>query len=173
MNIWIDIPETNGNYSANKIGEIKSNDRYSTYSDGRKYFIKGRLLAQSRMSSGYLKVTFSENQKKKQRSVSRIIAELFVSNPNHLKCVCHKNDIKTDNRAENLFWGTHQDNTDDMIKKGRKVIGGQKLKVTEILEIKKLLQTGVTQQKIADIYNVKQPTISDLKNGRSHSNMSV
>ncbi len=31
----------------------------------------------------------------------------------------HLNDVRTDNRLENLAWGTHQDNVDDRERKGR------------------------------------------------------
>ena len=70
MEKWKDIPNTNGNYSASTLGRIKSNDKYLTYLDGRKYFVKGRILTPCKMSSGYLKITTSNNLEKKQLSVS-------------------------------------------------------------------------------------------------------
>ena len=168
MEKWKDIPNTNGNYSASTLGRIKSNDKYLTYLDGRKYFVKGRILTPCKMSSGYLKITTSNNLEKKQLSVSRIVATLFIPNPNKLKCVCHKNDNRTDNCIDNLFWGSHKDNTYDMIKKGRKIVGGRKLNLIQVSEIKALLNNKQSQQKIADAYHVSQAIISDINTNKSY-----
>lgn len=51
----------------------------------------------------------SEPMTYKKFYVSRLIAELFVPNSDHHAYVIHKNGDKTDNRAENLKWGTHKD----------------------------------------------------------------
>lgn len=32
---------------------------------------------------------------------------------------CHKNDIKEDNRIDNLYWGSYKQNTADQIKNGK------------------------------------------------------
>lgn len=44
----------------------------------------------------------------------------------------HKNDIKHDNRAENLYWGSHHDNARDRV---RNHSSGEKYKVREISAI--------------------------------------
>lgn len=40
-----------------------------------------------------------------------IIAKTFIPNPNNLPIVGHKNNIKKDNRADNLYWTTIKENT--------------------------------------------------------------
>ena len=65
----------------------------------------------------------SKNNKTKRHKVHRLVAQTFIPNPNNLPCVLHENDIKTDNRVSNLFWGTHQDNIEDKVKKGRQSKG--------------------------------------------------
>lgn len=43
-------------------------------------------------------------------TVHRCVAQLFIPNPNNLATVNHKNEIKTDNRVENLEWMSLKDN---------------------------------------------------------------
>lgn len=43
--------------------------------------------------------------------VHRIVAEAWIANPLNLETVNHKNEIKTDNRVENLEWMSQADNS--------------------------------------------------------------
>lgn len=43
--------------------------------------------------------------------VHRVVAEVFIPNPDNLPIVMHKNNNKADNRVENLKWGTIRENT--------------------------------------------------------------
>lgn len=54
----------------------------------------------------------------KSRRVHIVIAETFISNPNNLPVVGHKNNIKTDNRADNLYWTTYSENTQKAVNDG-------------------------------------------------------
>ena len=60
----------------------------------------------------------------KQRRVHRLVAEAFIPNPQNLPIVGHKNNIKTDNRIENLYWTTNTENiqkaVDDGLLKNKK-----------------------------------------------------
>ena len=47
----------------------------------------------------------------KSTRVHRIVAEVFIPNPDNLPIVMHLNNDKSDNRVENLAWGTISDNT--------------------------------------------------------------
>lgn len=92
------------------------------------YFInkKGEVLSEKRTHQitlnpscngyGYLRYSL-----KKQRTgkfigsyVHRLLAEAFIPNPENHPVVRHLNDIKTDNRLENLAWGTYADNAQDL-----------------------------------------------------------
>lgn len=57
----------------------------------------------NRDERGYKSITVN----KKQYLIHRLIAELFIPNPNDYPTVDHINRNKSDNRVENLRWATH------------------------------------------------------------------
>jgi predicted XRE-type DNA-binding protein/predicted DNA-binding protein YlxM (UPF0122 family) len=116
--IWKDIPEFDG-YKCSSLGNIMSfkNDN------------NGKLLKQKANAYGYLSVTLKGNDKKAyRRNVHRIVATLFIDNPNNYPIVNHKNNIKTDNNSSNLEWCTTAENTQyyfdtsESIKKDKQII---------------------------------------------------
>lgn len=69
---------------------------------------------------GYFKILLSKNKKQYTRNVHRLVAETYIPNPNNLPVINHKNEIKNDNRVENLEWCTHQYNCIYSISKHKK-----------------------------------------------------
>lgn len=165
---WKEIPNTNGTYSASSDGQIRSNDRKVIYSDGREYFYKGKVLVPAFTTQGYLKVVICDSEKNINKAVHRSVAEAFIPNPNNLPCVCHKNDIKTDNQIENLFWGTVKDNCQDKVRKGRQKSGTRKLNLEQVSEIRELLKTKITQKEIAREFDISQSCISEINSQKSY-----
>lgn len=64
------------------------------------------MLVGSKDKDGYIHNTLSENNRKATVKRHRLVAELFVDNPNPNQntMVNHINEVKGDNRAENLEW---------------------------------------------------------------------
>ena len=58
------------------------------------------------------------NHYSKQRRVHILVAETFLENPNSYPIVGHRNNNKTDNRIENLYWTTFQENTQKAVDDG-------------------------------------------------------
>lgn len=54
----------------------------------------------------------------RQRRIHILVAEMFIPNPFHLPVVGHKNNIKTDNSVNNLYWTTFQENTQKAVDDG-------------------------------------------------------
>lgn len=110
--IWKDIPWYEGKYQASNIGRIKNNKKYLLWNN----------------NNGYLYINF---YKKWKKAVHRLIASTFLwlDLNNRLLIICHKNDIKNDNRVSNLFIWTQKDNIKDMISKGRRVQWNHRKKV--------------------------------------------
>ena len=56
-------------------------------------------LKQSKDGNGYLKVTLSLNKKQYTKNVHKLVAECYISNPNNLPIINHKNDILKNGRS--------------------------------------------------------------------------
>ena len=90
---------------------VSQNDYYEVSNQGRvRSLITGLVLKPQARRHGYLAVWLHRNGEKKQASVHRLVAEEFCEKRPGATEVNHINEIKTDNRAENLEWCTHQEN---------------------------------------------------------------
>ena len=83
----------------------------------------------------------------------------------HGTCVCHTCDNRLCVNPAHLFLGSHQDNMDDMVVKGRNVRGTEQrsAKLTED-DVEKIRanEQGLSQRDLANLYGVSQPTISGI-----------
>lgn len=115
--IWKDIPEYEGLYQASNTGKIRSHDRLIIVPPNNKsiygfnYIREGRELKQQVSKNGYLKVLlYDELGNRKFRTVHRLIASTFLSNPHNYTCVNHRDENKLNNSLDNLEWCTHKYN---------------------------------------------------------------
>ena len=108
--IWKDIEGFEGRYQVSNMGRVRGLDRWSL--DERPHFVKGRMLKLSpNNGKGYLRVSLSDGHRNyKHYEVHRLVALHFVPGYKKGLVVNHINEIKTDNRAENLEWCTYQYN---------------------------------------------------------------
>lgn len=97
-------------YQVSNLGRVKSLKTKIQRRDGVITTKKEMILKQHNDTRGYLKVDLSKNNKNKNKMVHRLVAQAFISNPNNKETVNHINEIKTDNRVENLEWLTVQEN---------------------------------------------------------------
>ena len=102
IEIWKDIEGYEGLYQVSNLGRVRSlNYRRSGIS---------KLLKQSTDEKGYKQVGLCKNGKQKNYHVHRLVAIAFISNPNNLPIINHKDENPSDNNANNLEWCTYEYN---------------------------------------------------------------
>lgn len=86
---------------------------YEVSSEGRvrslNYHGEGRteILKPNKIKRAYLQVSLHKDGKPSYFSVHRLVATMFIPNPENKPTVNHINEDKLDNRVENLEWSTY------------------------------------------------------------------
>lgn len=98
MEEWKDVPEYIGLYQVSNYGRVRS---LNYLGHGKTQIMKHNIL-----KKGYHQVKFCKNNTSKCFLVHRLVAELFVDNPNpyEFNQVNHKDEDKDNNHSSNLEW---------------------------------------------------------------------
>jgi hypothetical protein len=90
--------------------EPKEIHGYTVYPDGRVFNNKGILIKMGKTKRGYCQVHFNNKENKKTYYLHRVIAMLFIPNPDKLPEVNHIDGDKSNNHYSNLEWVTRSEN---------------------------------------------------------------
>lgn len=89
--MWKDIPTWEDIYELNENGEVRNK-------------ITGNYIKGDINNAGYYRVCLYKKPRKERYFRHRLVAELFIPNPNNLPEVNHINGDKSKNCASNLQW---------------------------------------------------------------------
>jgi hypothetical protein len=97
MEIWKDIPNTNGQYMVSNQGKVMT--------------IKtGRILTPCIDERGYERVCLFKADRNRRYKVHRLVAIAFLPNPHGKEQVNHKDGNKRNNCTDNLEWVSNEEN---------------------------------------------------------------
>lgn len=91
---WRDVPNYDGIYQVSNLGRVKSLNYNHTKQE--------KILKPLTNSKGYLQVQLWKERKMKSFKIHRLVLSAFNTNYNTTFEVNHINEIKSDNRLENL-----------------------------------------------------------------------
>ena len=95
---------------------------------------------------------------KKTFGIHQLVALVYIPNPNHKACVCHKDNIRTHNHYKNLYWGTNKENSNQMVVDGRHYIPPNKLTDADIRNLYKDRISGMYIKDLVIKYGISRMT---------------
>lgn len=157
-------------YIVSRFGEAVSLPRVVSRKHTGWYSVSGRVLKfQPHRRGGYLMVALTIGNKTVKRAIHRLVLEAFVGlRPEGME-TRHLNGIPTDNRLENLSYGTPAENAADRIKHGKLRHGtrnpSSKLSDEEVEEIRRLSALGARRKDVAAEFGISPGYVRRLVRG--------
>jgi hypothetical protein len=115
---WLPVAGYEDSYEVSDQGRVRSLTRSVRCGSSVGQILGRELKPFPSGKRQYPTVKLSRDGSKTAYLIHRLMLEAFVGPcPKGLEC-CHDNDVATDNRLENLRWGTRSSNMLDVVKNG-------------------------------------------------------
>lgn len=161
---WRDVSWAEG-YEVSSYGRVAS---WKPYRNMAKPPKTRRLLTLSVDKDGYQKTTLFQGKTRKTFRVCRLVATAWHGEPPEGFVVRHLDGSKTNDTPSNLAWGTPQENSDDMLNHGTRVVGNavNTSRLTEA-DVRLILKSDRGHSDLAREFNVTPCAIWHIRDGRT------
>lgn len=167
---WLPVVGYEGLYEVSERGDVRSLPRIVPHWTGKTLCQRrGKTLTHCYLGL-YAQVTLSRDGTYKAVKVHSIVAAAFIGPRPPGKVVRHLDGDSTNNHYRNIRYGTHQENSDDMVRHGTVLRGehipSAKLTEAKVRRIRRLLKTH-TNVAVAKMYGMSNQMISNIKLGKA------
>lgn len=170
---WREIPGWEGLYMASNLGRVRSIDRTiikKVSRNGRMATIqrKGKIISQSLDSHGYPMLNLCAGGKRSAALVHQLVLFAFVGPKPEGMESRHLDGVRSNNRIENLCWGTALENAADKKRHGTEVVicgerhGRAKLNADDVRQIRRDADAGRSYASIGREHCISAPQIRQI-----------
>lgn len=152
MEKWRDIPGYDGMYQVSSHGRVRSWKRHQGKPGKR---ANPLTLKQTKSTPGYLKVNLWKKGVRKTGVIHRLVAELFIPNPENKEYINHLDGDKHNNHVDNIAWCTASENLIHAYEEGLRPRGNMTKKKAKILK-KKLMSNPEAIDDISKEFQITQ-----------------
>ena len=178
---WRPVPGFEGYYEVSSHARVRS--LTVERSLGRSYFSRvrtGKILKQKvDARDNRWSITLARHKVYKTYRISTLVALVFIGpRPDGME-VCHLSDDKSDNKINNLYYGTHIQNCEDRSRNGKTMRGakatGVILTEEQVREIKRSLAIpgAFLYRELAEQYGVTREAIGAIARGRTWGHVRI
>ena len=163
---WKAIPKTKKKYHISNIGRLKSYVLNKT--DGQ--------IVHGSLTSGYKRVGIKINNQPKRFLIHQLVAEAFIPKPSrHHTHIIHLDSNKKNNQVNNLAWVTKEELHKRMYQHfvnfrnnhQGKIITNSNLKEKDVKVLKTMINKGVPQYKIAQMFCISATQVKRITRGEN------
>lgn len=159
---WRDIPGFEGAYQVSSLGRVRGLDRDIVSRNGVVRHWRGNVL-RPKWDGRYESVSLGERC---TRRIHALVLLAFVGPPSEGQEARHIDGDSTNNRLENLAWGTHTENIADQRRHGTAVRGerqgSSRLTADQVREIRRRRADGEPQASVAAAFGVHKMTVTKI-----------
>jgi hypothetical protein len=168
--IFKDIHGYEGLYQVSNLGRIKSLKRSWIAGINSKRKHDEIILKVHKIAGEYLGVCLTKHGNQKDYLVHRLVAQTFIPNPDNKPEVNHKDGIKSHCYVDNLEWNTISENKIHALKMGLRSSGENQVQSKLTNEMARLIRNSIllTQQELANIFDVRKQTIWKIIHNKSY-----
>jgi len=164
--VWLPAPGWESFYEVSSEGRVRSLPRDFILESGSRYRRQGKIISQStkRGNHRYKRVHLTANGVDRNVIVHRLVLAAFDREPLAHEQACHIDGDPTNNRYDNLRWGTAKDNYNDRVRHGTAASGsGNSRAVLHEDDVVAIRSSSEPLLVLAQRYGVKVPHIVNIR----------